>query len=372
MSENLNSEVNDDILADIQKASKEVSGEAPAEAAAPDNDEIELINPETGKVFKDDNGRLRSSDGKFASDKPTVEAPAEAAPVAKELASTDAVAKAPAEQTSPSASGPPVGWTPDAKALWGQLPPAIHAAVLKREEEASQGGRQWSEQRQTYERMLAPLAQESQRRGMTTEQGIQRLLDGERFLTQQPVEAIKWLAKTHGLDLATLAGSPAASDASQGHQPDVRTLIQQELGPILQPIMSRIQEEEQQKLSSMDRLVADFASKNQHYATLENEIYSQIALLKEENARSNRYMSPEKLLEMGYDRAVHANPQTRALVMNAQIADAEAKRKQEAAAHAANARKAASSVTGGPSGFESTRPADSLEEELMRSMGIRR
>lgn len=368
MSENLNGEANDDILADLQRASKEVSGEAPAKDAAPDNDEIELINPETGKVFKDDSGRLRSSDGKFASDKPTVEAPAQAAPVEKELASTDAVAKAPAEQTSSSVSGPPVGWTPDAKALWGQLPPAIHAAVLKREEEASQGGRQWSEQRQTYERMLAPLAQESQRRGMTTEQGIQRLLDGERFLSQQPVEAIKWLAQKNGLDLATLAGPPVASDASSTYQPDVRTLIQQEVGPIIHEIRERINAEQAQKMSSMDRLVADFSAKKEHFSTVQDHIATLIPMIK----ASNPALTGEQVLDMAYDQAVYANPTTRASLLHAQIADAEAKRKQEAATHAANARKAASSVTGGPSGFESTRPADSLDEELMRNMGIRR
>jgi hypothetical protein len=54
-------------------------------------------------------------------------------------------------EPSPAPLGtPPGGWSAEAKAAYGSLPPAVQLAIAKREAEMSDGARKWSEERKGY------------------------------------------------------------------------------------------------------------------------------------------------------------------------------------------------------------------------------
>lgn len=309
--------------------------------------------------------RARGPDGKFVSkaaaapDKAA--APAESVPAAKTEPD-----KASAQPASPPADAPPAGWPPEAKAEWSKLSPALKAAVAKREAEISEGGRQWSEQRRQYERLLSPVAQEAAQLGMSTEQGLNALLAAHHMLNRDPAGALRSLAQQYGVDLATLAGSPPADPKRETVQPDIRAMVQQAVQPILAPFQQRWQDEERRQADASTAFVTTFATApgHEHFDAVADEIMAMVPLIKQANPGWSR----EQVLQDAYDRATYANPTVRASILATQQAKAEEERRNQARAHASKARTAASSVTGSRTGEPAAGPKDSLREEIMAAM----
>lgn len=341
---------------------------AAAESATPEAaeaPEAEAAQPNASGAPKPDHPTdpMRYADGTFKrskSDKAEA-APAKAAP-ATETPSTDA-AKASEQPASTPAVAPPAGWTAAEKAEWSKLPPAIQAAVSRREAEISRGGQQWSEQKQRYEAVLSPVARAASRYGLTAEQGLNALLAAQQRLEQDPANAIKELARNHGVDLATLAGqAPAEGSERVPQQPDISALVRQAVQPLVAPIYERMQTEERQREESTVNLVSEFAAApgHEHFDAVQDHLMSLIPTI--------RTMNPawphEKVLEAAYDQAVWANPTTRQAMTEAQQKSAEAARIAAAKQRATNARTAASSLTGAPAGSNGSMPKGSIREEL--------
>jgi hypothetical protein len=319
----------DDVHNDVAAAIASLKGEP---EAAPDNPDAEPKDPAAERV--------RGPDGKFVSKEA---APEQAAASEQKSPPADDPTKASTERPSTAASAPPVSWAADSKALWASLPPAVQQAVLKRETEVSNGFRQKSEDVRRYEQALTPIAQESQKRGLTTEQGIQRLMDGQRFLETQPAQAILWLAQSNGIDLAELASNPPA--ATQQVRPDPMFA---QVTQTVQSLQSRLDE---MTMGQNQSLVESFSASNPHYADVEDALPD---LIKEVRAtRPN--LSPAETLKAAYDRAVWLNPEVRAKVIAEQTAAARQAAVTPLADKARQAQRAAVSVKG--SSAASTPPA---------------
>lgn len=274
--------------------------------------------------------RARAPDGKFA---PKEAAPEQAAAPETKLPTTESQTK-PSEQPSQAAVAAPVSWSADAKTAWASLSPAVQNAVLKRENEASNGIRQYSEQVKLYERAIAPVAQEAQRRGLSTEDGIQRLLDGQRFLETQPAQAILWLSKQHGIDLAELASNPPA--VQQQARPDPAFA---QVNQTVQSLQERLQ---QLEFGNNLTVAQQFAASKPYYADVEEQLPDFIR----EVQRIDPSLTGLPLLEKAYERAIWLNPDVRAKVTAAERADAEKARLADVQAKAQQANKAAVSVKG--------------------------
>ena len=326
--------------------------------------------PQTIEDAPEADGRARGPDGKFVPKTETKQAApsgdrksgAEVA-AAQEIPSTDA-AKASEVAAQTVTNAPPVGWTAAEKAEWSKLSPAVQAAVSRREMQANEGQQRWSEQKRQYEAVLSPVAEAARRNGMNTEQGLQALLNAQSFLERDPTAAIKWLAQSHNVNLATLAGQP--DDVPSAQAPDIRALIRQEVQPFVAPIHQRWQQEEQRQTDMTTQLVVDFATSPDHelFTSVEDDIMVMIPPLKARNPT----WTPQQVLQEAYDRAVYANPHTRQSLLAARETAAEEKRRTEAAQRATKARGAAVSVTGSPQGSAGQEPAGSLRDEIMRAM----
>lgn len=185
----------DDVGADIRAAAESLGSKlSSADAVSPPSDAVEV--PEVAQ-----SERARDASGKFI---PKVE------PSAPETVSDAGQQTEQPEQQS-SAATPPSFLSAEAKAEWAKTPAAVQAAFLKRDADANEGGRQWSEQRQQLERAIAPLHELSQQNGLPWQEGLNRLLTVENSL-RNPATApqmVQQLAQAYGVDLAALVnGSP--------------------------------------------------------------------------------------------------------------------------------------------------------------------
>jgi len=315
----------------------------PEKAAAPTDKEDHPTDPK------------RYADGSF---KP------KAAPE-KAAADTNEPSKDTQTQASAAAQpavAPPAGWTAAEKAEWSKLSPVAQAAVSRREAEISNGGRQWSEEKRRYEAMIAPVAESARARGMNAEQGLQTLIAAQRALDTNPVDAIKHIARSYNVDLATLAGTQAADGSREAPQPDIAALVRQAVQPMLAPIQQRWQADEQAKQQQTVDFVTSFATSpgHEHFEAVQPELMAMIPAIKEINPTWGH----DKVLQEAYDRATFANPSTRAALLAAKDAESEAKRVEAAKNRTAQARRAGSSVTGSPSGAPATQAKDSLRAEI--------
>ncbi len=316
----------------------------PEEAAAPTIKEDHPTDPK------------RYADGSF---KPTKAAATGAATTVEPSKDTQIQASAAAQ----TAVAPPAGWTAAEKAEWSKLSPVAQAAVSRREAQMTEGGKQWSEEKRRYEGILAPVAQAARARNMSTEQGLQTLLAAQSALDTNPVDAIKHIARSYGVDLATLAGTQAANGSPEAtQQPDIAALVRQAVQPLLAPIQQRYESEEHARQQSTVDLVTTFATSpgHEHFDAVEAELMAMIPTIRQINPTWGH----DKVLQEAYDRAVHANPTTRAALKAAADAETERVRVEAAKTRANGARRAGSSVTGAPSGAPATQAKDSLRAEL--------
>lgn len=280
--------------------------------------------------------RPRDATGKFLpKDKTTDAAPVKAAaPQAKLPTPENQTEASPAPSKAPA---PPVSWSADAKQAWTTLSPAVQAAALKREQEVSDGFRQYSEQTKAYERMVAPLVTESQRRGLSPEDGLKRLLDGEIFFRTQPVQAVLWLAQQHGLNLAEIAANPPAPQTPVRSEPSIPPQFVQQLSSVEERLNSFFMD---QNMSALDQFAAD--PKNAHYADVED----QLPAVMRELVAANPAMKGVPLLQAAYDRAIWLNPDVRTKLIAEQHSQTQQTATQKVADKSARATRAAVSIKG--------------------------
>lgn len=200
----------DNIEQDIRNA---MSGGEPAPAVQ-DAPVVEAapVAPAVEKPEGSEDGRVRGPDGKFV---------AKTEETAQDV--TDQPLKAEPEQPSNAAIRVPSSWSPEAKAQFATLSPAVQAAIAKRETEIEHGLRKKDGDIKRYEpleQMLAPRRDRWAVQGMDDVQAIKTLLAAQDLLDRDPVQGITLLAKSYGVDLNTAqpAGQPQAQP--QGNSQD--------------------------------------------------------------------------------------------------------------------------------------------------------
>lgn len=339
---------------------------APAVDATPAP--IAAESTEKSEPVVDERGRVHGADGKFIPKK-TDAAPDKAAPAVtkttEKLAITEPV-KAPSTdatkasdlQPSTAANAPPVGWTADAKAEWDQLSPAIKAAVLKREVEISSGGRQWSEEKRNLESIVAPVRQAAARRGLQPGQAIQQLMAAQDYLDRDPASALMEIGRTYGLSVTVNGQQPQGSPPADG-SPRIESRPASD--PRIDALWQYVEGERTRQQETTNQTVQSFAADHPHFEALSDEIMALLPLVKQQKPNA----APVELLQDAYDRAVWANPMTRAATEAQRVADADAQRRARNSQEVGKARLAASSIRPTPpAGGPAIEQRNSIREEL--------
>ena len=321
------------------------------------------VDPPVGSVAKDDaqeslplgDDRPRDDQGRFA--RKDAEAEGDAAPE-KEAATEDA-GTADAEKSGEEADiDPPAEWKAEDQEAFRKMPKEAKEFVTRQQ-------REWNEKyapvvertqrmQQTFEpiaRALAPYSEYFQRAGMHPAQYVEQLISLARQAQEQPEQFLREQARAHGVDLAKLV-QPAEPAAEEWEDPAVKSVRDEmraelakrdaEIQRLTGGVNSYAQQNEmaarQQTQGAVREFVsaADESGKPKH--PYFNEVREDMALLL--NAGRARDLAD------AYERAVYANPETRAKLAAAQRVADERRAVKESRERAEQARRAGGSVVG--------------------------
>ena len=296
---------------------------------------------------------LFGSEGEGGSDELELEV---SAPKAAEApAEEPKAAETPAVETPPSPSvEPPKTWRPEAVAKWATLPPEVQQEVLKREADMFRGLEMYKADAQTgksVQQILAPYMPMLQAAGLNPLQQVEGLMKAHHLLAtgtpEQKQALFQRLAQDYGVQLQSDGEAPFVD-------PSVAAL-QSEIAALKSQINARSQREEAATRESLQKEIDAFAADpaHQHF----DEVATDIAGLLRSGAAKD--------LAEAYEKAVWANPVTRAKEQSRLTAEAEAKRVAEEAAKVEAARKATSAnVRSRPKAASAAAPLGSIDDTL--------
>ncbi len=326
-----------DMEDDIRAAMAEVSGIAPEPAPV----EEVVVAPEAvieAETPHDDSekaadGRVRGPDGKF---------------IAKQPETVQDTPDQPLKVETPQESiRPPASWTPASKAKFATLDPDIQKEILKRETDVEKGFRERSQREKAFEpleQLIAPRRAIWAAQGMDETTAIRTLLAAQDLLEKDAAQGIQFLAKSYQVDLSRLAqpqGQPYQAQPARDSHPEIAALKQQ-----LQVLQSQVQTAQTAPIvSQIDAFQNDPA--NLYFENVRDDM----AVLLNNGKASD--------LKEAYEMACWMRPDIRPLLQTAQPSPANVTQDK-----AAQARRAAVSVTGSPGKSPIPKSNGSIEDDI--------
>jgi hypothetical protein len=281
-----------------------------------------------------ESGQLRDEKGKFAG-KSKAESVATVATAAGDAASTNA---------APPADEAPQSWSADAKALFATLPEGVRREIAKREADVTKGFTKLDEERafgRQLRDVINPYLPQIQAEGGDPIRAVKDLLNTAYILRTATPEVkgrlLLQVAQQYGAQFPQF--QQAGTNPQQQMHPAFES-IQQRLDRLemerQQEVLSRQQQEREQISGQIEAFASDPV--NVHFPKVRALMGQLIG------------SGAAKDLKDAYEQAIWASPQVRPLLVAQQDKDREAKRVADLSAKAEAARRAGSSVAGGPKG----------------------
>ena len=273
---------------------------------------------------------------------------------ATDPAATGAPAAKEGETGTPAATGlqAPKTWRPEAAAKFATLPPEVQQEVLKREEDIFKGLEGYKADAsigKALKGVVQPYMHIFQAQGVDPIQQVSGLMRAHVALAtgtpEQKQQFFQHLAKEYDVDLGVEA--PYVDPQVAG--------LQKQLSDLQSRLNGREQHEANEARSKLQAEIDSFASDPAHQYF--DEVANDIAGLLRSGAAKD--------LKGAYDKAIWANPITRAKEQARLTAEAEAKAKAEAAERAKQARKATgANVKSSAKAASGTAPLGSIDDTL--------
>jgi hypothetical protein len=260
-----------------------------------------------------------------------------------------------------------------------ETPPQIQNEIYRRERNRDSYFRQQvqkvTDQQKRYgglDEVLAPRRQQFAAQGLDEARAVAQLFSLSDAAAANPAGFIRWFADQKKVDLATLTADQQPTQVD----PQLKAL-QDEIGRLkggmlalhnTRQVETRAQSEQQigQTMSVVKQWASETDANGQpkrpYFEALEDDIADLVPRIKARNPGR----SESDLLQMAYDAAVHANPDTRAAVQQAESNRRQIEDQRKAAEAAETAKRTGSSLAGSPLASPVTAPAKSVEEELRR------
>jgi hypothetical protein len=294
------------------------------------------------------------------------------------------VQAAPAEPPPPAADYPS-NWDAAYKDHWGKLTPEMQKFIAEREQQTYQTLDRQGQVIKYFEPLTGVISQMQQfgvQQGREAE-AIQAWMNAERYLSQNPQEALKWLAQQYGVDVSQLAGTPQQQAQQnpiddlfkdprydtlqkqfEATQKELQALKQQQQ-QVVGTLTARQQAEMERQTAYISGEIQKFATDRPYFKQLEDEITHEVNLIKAKEPG----LPIDKLLDKAYDRAVYANREIRERVLADQRKAEAEKQQKEAAAKAAQAKKLSSmNVRTGASASTPTFDGPALDREKLSAL----
>lgn len=315
----------------------------------------------------------RDKKGKFTKQPKRVAGGAEVEPAGEEEPAVEAGAAVAEGETAPDTTPEtvaPEAFSKEAKAEWAKVPPAVQAAILKRETDTAKGVEELKNKYKDIDTALAPHMNEIRKNNHTPAQAVSQLFAWMQALAGNPDVAFPALAKSFGYDLAKFAPAAAAPAAPAVDPALAAAAGANEVPPALQKYIDDLKKEIGELKTTVGTQIGEVKSTFQR----ENEEKTNAVLMNwakdKPHFEAVRGLMAQLIqsgavplkdgqvdLDGAYDRAVFADPTVRAKVLEEQRVANEAAAKKKAAeaakkqqAEADKARKTAVSVGGGAPG----------------------
>lgn len=246
----------------------------------------------------------------------------------------------------------PKTWRPEAAAKFATLPPEVQQEVLKREEDMFRGLEGYKADAnvgKAVNQILQPYMPMLQQAGLNPLQQVEGLMQAHYLLAtgtpEQKQMLFQRLAQDYGVNLGY----------EQPYiDPQVQAL-QKQLSDLQSKLSGREQQEAAAARSQLQSQIDTFASDPAH--PYFDEVANDIAGLLRSGAAKD--------LADAYEKAVWANPVTRAKEQGRLTAEADAKAKAEAATKATQARKATgANVSAKAKAASAAAPTGSIDDTL--------
>mgnify|MGYP003649739890 FL=1 len=248
----------------------------------------------------------------------------EAAPVEPDETVSDDTDEVPeteegTDEPETRASAAPEHWSSDDKDEFEALPDEARDFVLRRyknmEGDYTEKTKALADDRGRFEKLdqvLAPHREQFARSGVDEAAAVAQLLQAQKFLQTQPVEALRWLAKSAGVDPSQL-GDPAVNeeDPDEWVDPQVKQL-QQRLNQQESYLASLQEQQNRERHTEFLGQVQGFheektADGELAHPYMETVMSEMTGLLKSRQSTS---------LQDAYDKAIWMVPEVREKVLN--------------------------------------------------------
>lgn len=248
---------------------------------------------------------------------------------------------------------PPASWKPAQREQWAKLPSDVRLEINRREREIQEGIKQTEGIRRfanEFAQVIQPYSHMIAAAGSTPMRAVKSLMDTAGGLTngsqEQKAQIIANIIGQYGVDIATLdkvlsgvvkdgrvqPRAPAAEQPPQWARP---------MFEFMQTVQQRQQAAQIEAEAEAQAAVQSFAEK-----PFFEDLREEMADIMELAAKRGVSMT----LEQAYNRAVQQNEEISTIIKQREKAAAARNPVSEAAATLARARRAASTVSGGPSG----------------------
>lgn len=260
---------------------------------------------------------------------------------------------APVQQAAPVTDRAPVSWKPAQREQWAKLPADVRSEISRREREIQEGFKQTETVRKfanEFAQIVHPYQHLIAQQGSTPLRAVENLMRTAAGLStgsqEQKARIVAEIIGNYGIDLRALDSYLSTIVKDGKIQPSAP---QQERPPAwaapMFEFMNTVQQSRVQAETRARESAAVEVEKISEKPFFE-DVREDMADLMEVAARRGRPMT----LEQAYDQAVKMNPEISGILSQREAAARSRSPVSEAAATLARARKAASTVSGGPSG----------------------
>lgn len=250
----------------------------------------------------------------------------------------------------------PSSWKKEYAEKWAALPPEMKGEVLRRESDMHKGIEGYKQDAQFGQSMksaITPYMATLNSLGISPDKAIGELMAADHRLRygspQEKHAYFSQLAQTYGIDLGQMP--------EQGQiDPHIQQL-QNEIHGLKQTQNQWFTSQQQQQDQALNSEIESFKAGHEHF----NDVAPEMAALIQAGVVST--------LQEAYDRAVYANPNTRAQLEAKQRQESEKKALETAAAKAAAAKRAGFDVKGQGGMGVASAEHDTVRDSLLAAFG---
>jgi hypothetical protein len=335
-----------------------------AENKALDDDLRKAFRRANGTQDKDEKGRFVAKTA--APNEPPAKAlDSEPAAVEAKPDAAKPVEQKPAAEAKPEPAKPavaaPQSWSADMKTKFAEAPAEVQEYVAKREAEAHKAISHLGQVAKSFEPIGDVIRKNEgylRQVNQPPAQFIEKLIGASRWLDEDPKGALRELAKNYNVDLADIAFEEQPQQNEEVSQ--LRRQVSQLEQRLANEDQQRAHAEQQRQQNALDgftRMSDEFIKSKPDIEEAFPEFLANVQAIKTADPSAD----PKTILQEAYDRAIWANPKTRAKRIEEQNKASETAR-IEAAKKAANTARLAGSLN--VSGSHIPRETGDLESDL--------